>query len=425
MAAPQDTRGIVDPATLLTHVHFRRHLPAPPLRPYIDRYWLIDWDLPTPYTSRVIPHPAVNITFQWDEDGGAPYAELTGIPRGLYTRTLTGRGRVCGVKFRPGAIRAFAPGVAAGWWTGRVLGLDEVAAGGVMRGPGRMAGRGVASGVAPEAGRGATSEAGHAATRGATSEAGHAAVSEPTSKSARETGHEATRGTTSGTTSEARHEAASETTSKAARETGHEATREAMPEATSEARHEAASEAAHGAARKATSEAVREAAVRGAAQPEAVRDAARNPPREALRDPLATLLPALDLTTPGDDETRIAVLDAHFLALPLTPDPQIPLATRLVAQIRETRELRKVSDVADAAGLSPRSLQRLFATHVGVTPKWTILRYRLHEALDQAAHAPDWPALAADLGYADQSHLIRAFTKTVGVPPEAYVQTLR
>ncbi|KND29159.1 helix-turn-helix domain-containing protein [Streptomyces acidiscabies] len=296
MAAPQDTRGIVDPSTLLTHVHFRRHLPAPPLRPYIDRYWLIDWDLPTPYTSRVIPHPAVNITFQWDEDGGAPYAELTGIPRGLYTRTLTGRGRVCGVKFRPGAIRAFAPGVAAGWWTARVLGLDEaveVAAGGAMR----------------------------------------------------------------------------------------------------------------------------EATVRGAVQPEAVRDAARNPPRDPL--------PALDLTTPGDDETRVAVLDAHFLALPLTPDPQIPLATRLVAQIRETREFRKVSDVADAAGLSPRSLQRLFATHVGVTPKWTILRYRLHEALDQAAHAPDWPTLAADLGYADQSHLIRAFTKTVGVPPEAYVQTLR
>ncbi|MFM9449252.1 helix-turn-helix domain-containing protein, partial [Streptomyces acidiscabies] len=169
------------------------------------------------------------------------------------------------------------------------------------------------------------------------------------------------------------------------------------------------------------------AATRGAAAgaarraaPGAVRDAAQEAPRVPLVDPL----PALDLTAPGDDGTRIAVLDAHFLALPLTPDPQIPLATRLVAQIRETRDLRKVSDVADAAGLSPRSLQRLFATHVGVTPKWTILRYRLHEALDQAAHAPDWPALAADLGYADQSHLIRSFTKTLGVPPEAYVQAL-
>ncbi|WP_410483180.1 helix-turn-helix transcriptional regulator [Streptomyces sp. ST1015] len=144
------------------------------------------------------------------------------------------------------------------------------------------------------------------------------------------------------------------------------------------------------------------------------------------RTPLAHLLPALDLTTPRDDATRIAALDAHFLALPLTPDPQIPLATRLVAEIRANRELRRVSDVADAAALSPRSLQRLFATHVGVTPKWTILRYRLHEALDEATHTPtpDWPTLAADLGYADQSHLIRAFTKTLGVPPEAYVQAL-
>ncbi|MDX3387539.1 helix-turn-helix domain-containing protein [Streptomyces niveiscabiei] len=329
MAAPQDTRGIVDPVTLLTRVHFRRHLPAPPLRPYIDRYWLIDWNLPTPYTSRVIPHPAVNITFQWDEDEGAPYAELTGIPRGLYTRTLTGRGRVCGVKFRPGAIRAFAPGVAAGRWTGRALPLDE---------------------AMEEAGRGPAPEAARTA---------------------------------------------------AVRSTAH-------PEAPRDAARTSAPS-------------------RRCAEPqEAPRNAAQTPPRQAPRNPLARLLPALDLTAPGDDAARVAALDAHFLALPLTPDPQIPLATRLVAEIRANRELRRVSDVADAAGLSPRSLQRLFATHVGVTPKWTILRYRLHEALDEATHTPtpDWPTLAADLGYADQSHLIRAFTKTLGVPPEAYVQAL-
>ncbi|MFM9449358.1 DUF6597 domain-containing transcriptional factor, partial [Streptomyces acidiscabies] len=174
MAAPQDTRGIVDPATLLTHVHFRRHLPAPPLRPYIDRYWLIDWDLPTPYTSRVIPHPAVNITFQWDEDGGTPYAELTGIPRGLYTRTLTGRGRVCGVKFRPGAIRAFAPGVAAGWWTGRALPLDEA-----VRGP---------------AARGAGREMPDAAETAATREAARRVEAEATREAARRTALAATRG---------------------------------------------------------------------------------------------------------------------------------------------------------------------------------------------------------------------------------------
>lgn len=108
MAAPRrDTRGIVDPAGLLTRVRFRRHEPAEPLRRYVERYWFIDWDLPEPYASHVVPHPSVHLTFQQDE--GSPYAELTGIPGGLYTRKLTGRGRVCGVKFRPGGFRPYAP----------------------------------------------------------------------------------------------------------------------------------------------------------------------------------------------------------------------------------------------------------------------------------------------------------------------------
>jgi len=32
----------------------------------------------------------------------------------------------------------------------------------------------------------------------------------------------------------------------------------------------------------------------------------------------------------------------------------------------------------------------------------------------------DWAALAADLGYADQAHLSRDFTATLGVPPTQY-----
>jgi AraC-like DNA-binding protein len=41
----------------------------------------------------------------------------------------------------------------------------------------------------------------------------------------------------------------------------------------------------------------------------------------------------------------------------------------------------------------------------------------------QAADGPaavDWAALAADLGYADQAHLSRDFTATLGVPPSRY-----
>ncbi|KUL22510.1 helix-turn-helix domain-containing protein [Streptomyces regalis] len=127
MEAPRhDTRGIVDPAALLNRVRFRRHEPAEPLRRYVEWYWLIDWDLPAPYASHIVPHPAVNLTFQWDEAEGGPYAEVTGVALGLYTRKLTGRGRVCGVKFRPGGFRPYAPETPVSTWTGRALPAQEV-----------------------------------------------------------------------------------------------------------------------------------------------------------------------------------------------------------------------------------------------------------------------------------------------------------
>jgi len=51
-------------------------------------------------------------------------------------------------------------------------------------------------------------------------------------------------------------------------------------------------------------------------------------------------------------------------------------------------------------------------------------RARLHEAALRAeadgAAAVDWALLAADLGYADQAHLTRDFTATLGVPPSRY-----
>ena len=59
-----------------------------------------------------------------------------------------------------------------------------------------------------------------------------------------------------------------------------------------------------------------------------------------------------------------------------------------------------------------------------MSPKWIISRYRVHEALEHAENARtvDWAAVAADLGHADQAHLVRDFTATVGVPPTAYAR---
>lgn len=126
-----DTRGIVDAAGLFARVHFRRVAPgAAVLRPYVEQYWLIDWDLTEsePYASHIVPHPSVNVVFQ-SLPGQEPSAEVAGIGLDLFTQKLEGRGRgrVCGVKFRPGGFRPFAPSAPVSRWTGRrMLPLEEV-----------------------------------------------------------------------------------------------------------------------------------------------------------------------------------------------------------------------------------------------------------------------------------------------------------
>jgi len=103
-------------------------------------------------------------------------------------------------------------------------------------------------------------------------------------------------------------------------------------------------------------------------------------------------------------------------------DPVAEQVARLVELITSDCSLRRVDQLALASGLPVRSLQRMFADYVGVSPKWVMRRARLHEAAERAdsGEPVDWAALAVDLGYADQAHLTREFTATIGVPPSRY-----
>ncbi|MFC8537072.1 DUF6597 domain-containing transcriptional factor [Streptomyces sp. NPDC057249] len=276
----RDTRGIVDAPELFAHVRFRRREPAPALRRYLEHYWLIDWDLAQPYASHLVPHPSVNLVFArypgcGDEDAGC--AEVAGVGLELFTQKLEGRGRVCGVQFRPGGFRPFAPGAPVSRWTGRRLPATDV--------------------FAPPA----------------------------------------------------------------------------------------------------------------------------PPAQPAPSAPPAPPAPSAAVLDPAAEDDRVAALDAYLLALGPEPDPRADLAMALVDLVRTDRTVLRVDGLARAEGVSARSLQRLFAAYVGVGPKWVILRYRIHEALERAGAAPDvdWAALAAELGYSDQAHLVRDFTATLGVPPTA------
>ncbi|MCZ7440338.1 AraC family transcriptional regulator [Micromonospora sp. WMMC241] len=250
-----DSRGILDPGRLLRRVRFRRRLPAPALRPWVEHYWLVDWDLTEPFDQQVVPHPSVNVVFR-AQDGATEHGEIAGVDTGLFTVSLHGTGRVTGVQFRPGGFRPF--------W----------------RRP-----------VAELTGR---------------------------------------------------------------------------------------------------------------------------------RVPLAA-----EPVCPGDDDERCRRLDDLLTGWAPAPDPATTEAVALVDEIRVDRSVLRVADLAGRHAVSTRRLQRLFLDHVGVGPKWVIRRYRLQEAIEQAAAGPlDWSRVAADLGYADQAHLVREFTAAAGVPPAAYARSL-
>lgn len=136
------------------------------------------------------------------------------------------------------------------------------------------------------------------------------------------------------------------------------------------------------------------------------------------------------LAAPGLEEAFAAIQE--FLRSRRPPAAEatqalawIDLVGRIVARAASDRGITRVAQLGELFGLSPRQLQRLFDEHVGVRPKWVIQRYRLHEAAERIAAAPDqdWADLAHDLGYADQAHFVRDFRRFVGKTPAVYARS--
>lgn len=131
-----------------------------------------------------------------------------------------------------------------------------------------------------------------------------------------------------------------------------------------------------------------------------------------------------ELAALADEPAIVAATDALVDRLGLPRDPEAELATALVAEAERDPTIRTVEVLARHGGLGVRALQRLFHAHVGATPKWVVMRYRMHDLIDRlnGEETPDWASLAADLGYFDQSHLIGDFRRLFGVSPGEYVR---
>lgn len=82
----------------------------------------------------------------------------------------------------------------------------------------------------------------------------------------------------------------------------------------------------------------------------------------------------------------------------------------------------KVEHLVDPFGISKRTLQRWFNQYIGVSPKWVIRRYRMHEALELIERGVDMTQLAMDLGYFDQAHFSKDFKAAIGKSQKQYAK---
>jgi AraC-like DNA-binding protein len=251
-------RGILRPQEGRRHFRLTRELPSEDLAPWVERHWMVEWDLREPYTQELLNHPTVNLAVE------ATGAAVFGIRTARDQRTIEGRGRVVGVKFRPGA---FQP------WLGRSV---------------------------------------------------------------------------------------------------HTLTDRMLPIA-----------------------------------------AVFGPDGDALA-------PAVH----AEADAPFAVMEDFLRARRPGPDAQLVVIAAIIRTMLADPAVARVDELAARHAMSPRSLQRLFRHYVGVSPKWVLRRYRLHEAAERIAEGRDgdWAATALELGYFDQAHFIRDFRAVVGRTPSEYAR---
>jgi AraC-like DNA-binding protein len=135
-------------------------------------------------------------------------------------------------------------------------------------------------------------------------------------------------------------------------------------------------------------------------------------------------LPLLDAAQVAD--RRIAAIE-ELLLRRLAIAERDARVDAAVARIEAARGAIAVDDVARFAGMTRQHLRRRFLERVGISPKMFARVVRFQSVLANAANADaaEWAGVAAEHGYADQSHLIADFRELAGTTPVPFFLSLR
>jgi AraC-like DNA-binding protein len=112
-AESKKPRGHLDPEGFDKHILFHTYGPPADLAPFLEHFWTLSWDeIGASYNSDQVMHrPQVDVFISSDWSG------IQGTFRGKKTYTATGKGRIIGMRFLPGAFHVF--------WKGRMRDLQD------------------------------------------------------------------------------------------------------------------------------------------------------------------------------------------------------------------------------------------------------------------------------------------------------------
>ncbi len=123
-----------------------------------------------------------------------------------------------------------------------------------------------------------------------------------------------------------------------------------------------------------------------------------------------------------DVETVFDRLEQFLLARLAQPPELHPAVALALHESGRDPSLARVDVLRRESGYCAKRFIELFRDAVGLTPKSYCRVRRFQAVIDSLARGvrPGWAAVAADSGYADQSHLNREFRDFAGVTPGSY-----
>jgi AraC-like DNA-binding protein len=144
----------------------------------------------------------------------------------------------------------------------------------------------------------------------------------------------------------------------------------------------------------------------------------------ALFDRLIDKAP--DLLLLEENLLRVIMRISRCYGLPRAPgkEPSPPVKKALTRLDDDAASPIGLTELAELAGISRYQLLRAFVREVGATPHAYLVQRRVYLARRLLAAGRPIVEAAIDAGFADQSHLTRAFVLQFGVTPGRYVAAL-